>query len=103
MFMSKIQALAETEIQNRMKNHASWRRIGAQGAAIERTWELPSFKAAIAFVGAIAVEADRMDHHPDILVKYNKVTLTLSTHDANGLSARDFLFAEFCDKLVPPL
>ena len=43
--------------------------------------------------------AERVDHHPDILVRYNKVTLTLSTHDAGGITAKDFDLAAACNRL----
>jgi 4a-hydroxytetrahydrobiopterin dehydratase len=56
-----------------------WRRVGD---ALEKTFELPTFPAAIAFVGAVADISEAHDHHPDILVRYRRVTLTLCTHDA---------------------
>jgi len=56
-----------------------WRRAGA---ALEKTFELPTFPAAIAFVAGVADVAEALQHHPDILVRYRRVTLTLSTHDA---------------------
>ncbi len=56
-----------------------WRRVGD---ALEKTFELPTFSSAIAFVGAVADIAEAHDHHPDILVRYRQVTLTLCTHDA---------------------
>jgi 4a-hydroxytetrahydrobiopterin dehydratase len=64
---------------------------------IFRTYELPGFAEAIAFVSRVAALAEATDHHPDILVRYARVTLTLSTHDAGGLTARDFDLARRID------
>jgi 4a-hydroxytetrahydrobiopterin dehydratase len=57
---------------------------------IARTFTLPSFPAALAFASAVGHLAERADHHPDILIQYRKVTLTLSTHSAGGLTEKDF-------------
>ena len=48
------------------------------------------FRDALLFTGAVAYLAEQADHHPDILIQWNKVTLTLSTHSAGGLTANDF-------------
>lgn len=60
------------------------------GDLIERTFAFPDFIASMRFVNLMAIEAERTQHHPDILVKYNKVTLGFSTHDAGGLTFKDF-------------
>ena len=70
------------------------------GESIQRTFSFDDFKSAMAFVTRIAARAEAVQHHPDILVRYNKVTLTLSTHDAGGLSERDMSFAADCDELL---
>ena len=54
---------------------------------------LPSFPAALMFVSAVGQLAERADHHPDILISYRKVTLTLSTHSAGELTEKDFSLA----------
>jgi 4a-hydroxytetrahydrobiopterin dehydratase len=51
----------------------------------------------MAFVTRVALRAEAMDHHPDILISYSRVTLTLSSHDAGGLTERDFRLAEKID------
>jgi 4a-hydroxytetrahydrobiopterin dehydratase len=56
---------------------------------INRTFTLSSFPAALAFTSAVGHLAERADHHPDILIQYRKVTLTLSTHSAGGLTLKD--------------
>ena len=58
-----------------------------------RTVQRKDFKDAIIFVGGVAFLAERANHHPDILIQWNKVTLTLSTHSAGGLTAADFNLA----------
>jgi 4a-hydroxytetrahydrobiopterin dehydratase len=57
--------------------------------ALERTFELPSFREAIEFVNRVADLAEREDHHPDIAVSYTKVTLRWVTHSAGGITDRD--------------
>jgi 4a-hydroxytetrahydrobiopterin dehydratase len=83
--------LSETEIQHRLSRLAGWERRGQE---IRRTWAFADFKAAMVFVNRVAGLAEAADHHPDIDIRYSKVTLVLSTHDAGGLTARDFALAE---------
>lgn len=52
------------------------------------------------FINALAQEAERVQHHPDLLVRYSKVTLTLATHDAGGITAKDFALATTADALA---
>ena len=83
--------LSETEIQGKLSRLPGWERHGRE---IRRTWAFADFKAAMAFVNRVAGLANAADHHPDIDIRYSKVTLVLSTHDAGGLTARDFALAE---------
>jgi 4a-hydroxytetrahydrobiopterin dehydratase len=83
--------LREPEIQERLSRVPGWER---RGQAIRRTWAFADFRAAMAFVNRVADLAEAADHHPDIDIRYSKVTLVLSTHDAGGLTARDFALAE---------
>jgi 4a-hydroxytetrahydrobiopterin dehydratase len=66
--------------------------------AIERKLKFADFRAAMAFVNRVADEADTADHHPDIAVSYNRVTLVLSTHSIGGLSRNDFILAARIDR-----
>jgi 4a-hydroxytetrahydrobiopterin dehydratase len=68
--------------------------------AIRRTFEFRDFAAAMKFVNAVAHAAEKAGHHPDIEIRWNKVTLTLTTHDAGGLTAKDFELARRCDRLA---
>ena len=70
-----------------------------QGAAIARTFQFKDFPAAIRFVSAAAELAEQAWHHPDIDIRWNKVTLTLTTHDAGGLTKKDFVLARKFDEL----
>lgn len=83
--MSKL--LTPTEIEQELAALAGWTRTGNQ---ITRTFTLPSFPAALAYASAVGHLAERADHHPDIQIQYRKVTLTLSTHSAGGLTEKDF-------------
>jgi 4a-hydroxytetrahydrobiopterin dehydratase len=67
--------------------------------SIERTLTFDGFPAAIEFVIRLATEAEEMNHHPDIDIRWNKVKLVLSTHSADGLTDLDFLLARKIDKL----
>jgi 4a-hydroxytetrahydrobiopterin dehydratase len=67
---------------------------------IERTVTFADFPAAIAFVNRIAAAAEQANHHPDIDIRWNKVRLALSSHDAGGLTDRDFSLAAEIDSLI---
>ena len=89
-----MKALNDQEIAEALKKIPAWQR---NGKAIEREFKFPDFAEAMSFVIVVAKEAERADHHPDILVQYNKVKLTLWTHDAGGLTEKDFSLASRCD------
>jgi 4a-hydroxytetrahydrobiopterin dehydratase len=89
--------LTSSEIDQRMKRAAGWAR---EGDAIRKQFAFASFPDAIAFVNRVAVEAEKADHHPDILVNYKRVTLTWSTHDEGGLTEKDFAGAAMADRVA---
>jgi 4a-hydroxytetrahydrobiopterin dehydratase len=68
-----------------------------KGKEIVKTFDFTDFREAMSFVDRVAREAELVDHHPDILIKYNKVTLTLSTHSEGGLTEKDFDLARDID------
>jgi 4a-hydroxytetrahydrobiopterin dehydratase len=78
----------------------AWER---DGDAIVKTVKLPSFPAAIEFVGRVAEIAEAMDHHPDIDIRWRTVRLRSSTHSAGGLTEMDFALANAVDELRPPV
>ncbi|MSR17693.1 MAG: 4a-hydroxytetrahydrobiopterin dehydratase [Phycisphaerales bacterium] len=92
-----MKCLADDEIAQQLQVFPEWARIGDD---IQRTFKFSSFDAAIRFVDAIALHAESVQHHPDILIRYSKVTLTLSTHDAGGLTTSDFDLAREADRLA---
>lgn len=85
------------EITGARKAVPAWKKKGAE---IARTYEFPDFAGAMKFVNAVARAAERADHHPDINIRWNRVTLALTTHSEGGLTARDFALAKQCDGLV---
>ena len=89
--------LNDTMIQQAMESVAEW---SLSGEAIQRTFTHDDFMGSMGFVQAVAELAEAAQHHPDILIRWNKVTLTLSTHDAGGLTERDFLLSKSIDRLV---
>jgi 4a-hydroxytetrahydrobiopterin dehydratase len=87
----------ETKIQTALAELPQWRR---DGEIITRTFEFKDFVAVIKFVNAIAEVAEATQHHPDVDIRWNKVTLALTTHDAGGLTEKDFALAGRCDALA---
>jgi 4a-hydroxytetrahydrobiopterin dehydratase len=92
-----MEKLAQEEIEARIAEFPEW---SVAGDALQRTFAFDDFLSAMSFVNRIAELAEEHQHHPDIMIRYNKVTLTLSTHDAGGLSVRDFDFARDTDATV---
>jgi len=82
-----MELLTEDEIAGRLGGVPGWTR---QRSSITTTVTRADFKDAMLFTGAVAYLAEQAGHHPDILIQWNKVTLTLSTHSAGGLTAADF-------------
>lgn len=72
--------------------------LRADGLAIERKLKFADFGAAFAFMTRVAIAAEKADHHPEWFNVYDKVEITLTTHDAGGLSQRDISLAKFIDK-----
>lgn len=91
------QRLSEQEIARELKKVSQWTR---KGDGIERVLEFRGFRDAINFVMLIAPHADAADHHPEIFNVYNKVELRLTTHDAGGLTQKDFDLAVLIDQEV---
>ena len=83
--------LGDEEIGRRLKPLTGWTR---QGDAIRKSFSFGKFADGIRFVDRVAVAADAMDHHPDVDIRYTTITMTLSTHSAGGLTAKDFELAE---------
>jgi 4a-hydroxytetrahydrobiopterin dehydratase len=86
--------LTDDEIVTRLGALPGWTR---EANAIRREYGFKGFADALAFAARVAVIAAERDHHPDILLQFSKVTLTSSSHDAGGLTARDFDLAKAVD------
>ena len=89
--------LGDAEVQGWLKAHPGWK---LEGGMIRRTYAFKDFRASMAFVNRVADAAEEADHHPDIDIRYSKVTLSLVTHDAGGLTGRDTKLAEAADALA---
>ncbi|HEX9829572.1 MAG TPA: 4a-hydroxytetrahydrobiopterin dehydratase [Bacteroidota bacterium] len=88
--------LTEEQITQRLKELKDWTRAGKE---IKKTVKRKDFVQAMGFVTSVAILAEKMDHHPDIDIRWNAVHLTLSTHSAGGLTEYDFNLAKQIDEL----
>jgi 4a-hydroxytetrahydrobiopterin dehydratase len=88
--------LSEEEVQRGLKELKGWTRVENE---IKKVYELKDFIHAMGFVNSVALLAEKANHHPDFDIRWNKVTLTLSTHSAGGLTANDFSLAKAIDSL----
>ncbi len=88
--------LSHAEAVQRLTTLNGWT---LDGDAIRKQYTFKDFLEAIAFVNRLAPEVDAVDHHPDILINYKRVTLTLSTHSEGGLTAKDFDGAAIADRV----
>lgn len=87
--------LNEEEIADRLSRHPGW---SVDGKHIWKRYECKNFGGAISFVNLLAKEAEEMDHHPDILISnWNRVTIHITTHSADGLTESDFKLATRID------
>jgi 4a-hydroxytetrahydrobiopterin dehydratase len=92
-----MKPLADKDIQAGLQKLTEWSECGD---AIQRTYTFADFLTSMRFVNQVAQAAEDRQHHPDILVRWNKVTLTLSTHDAGGITRKDFDCAAASDGLA---
>ena len=88
--MAEKAKATDQEIERALTDLPGWKRDGRN---IVKQFDFGGFKASMAFANTVAELAERADHHPDIHVQYHKVTLTLSSHDANGVTDRDLRLA----------
>lgn len=92
--MARPQKLSDDDVTTALTGLAGWERTGDE---IVKTYERPSFAAAIAFVVRIGFLAEAADHHPDLDIRWRKVRVALTTHDAGGLSELDVQLAQQID------
>jgi 4a-hydroxytetrahydrobiopterin dehydratase len=89
--MSRL--LSETEVAEALRALPDWELAEGDASAITATYELVDFVAALDFVTRLGAEAEQMNHHPDIDIRWNKVTLVNSTHSEGGLTQLDIELA----------
>lgn len=90
--------LSDADIDAELKHLANWR-LDANKTSILNEWEFDSFKKAMHFFVQVGELAQAHDHHPEFISNYTQVKIRLSTHDAGGLTAKDFALAQQIDLL----
>lgn len=88
------ESLPPVEVETWIAANSRWK---YRDGTIRKLYAFRSFRSAIVFVNRVATIADELDHHPEIRVNYNQVALTLMSHDAGGVTKRDFRLAERID------
>ena len=86
--------VADQEVAAFLEEHVGWERVEGE---ITKTFTFADFNEAMGFVTRVALEAEKADHHPDIDIRWNRVTLTLSTHSEGGLTPKDLILADKVD------
>jgi 4a-hydroxytetrahydrobiopterin dehydratase len=89
--------LSDAEVNDALNDLPDWQR---SGDTITRTVEAPTFLEGIELVGRVAEAAEAADHHPDIDIRWRRITFALSTHSAGGLTGRDMMLAHQIDRLT---
>ena len=88
--------LTAKQIVLQLKAVPDWKK---RAQTIHRTFKFQGFLNSLAFVNRLAKKAQKLNHHPDIDIRFNKVTLTVTTHDQGGLTKKDFTLARQCDEV----
>lgn len=92
-----MEHLSIKEIHDRLGELKGWEMTGNE---ISKEFNFENFKEAMEFVQKVGEEAEREHHHPDIFIRHNKVVITLTTHEAGGLTYEDFKLAKIIEQLV---
>jgi 4a-hydroxytetrahydrobiopterin dehydratase len=90
-------ALSEQEAKDRLSRLTGWQ---IEAGELVKTFSFKDFRAALGFVNRVGEAAEAAGHHPDIDIRYNRVRLSLVTHDAGGLTDKDFGLAAKADGLA---
>ncbi|MBM08376.1 MAG: 4a-hydroxytetrahydrobiopterin dehydratase [Magnetovibrio sp.] len=93
-----INKLTTSEQLKALKTLPNWKKTEDRDA-ITRTFTFANFNAAFAFMTSVALRAEQINHHPELFNVYNRVDVTLTTHDAAGVTEKDISLASFMDKL----
>ena len=94
-----IQKLDAAARANALTLLSAWKELEGRDA-IARTFKFKDFNAAFGFMSRVALIAEKMDHHPEWFNVYNRVDVTLTTHDCEGLSERDIKLAQFMEQVA---
>ena len=92
-----VAKLSDDEIQQKLAALTGW---SLRGGKLYRRCQFRGFVEAFGFMSSVALVAEKMDHHPEWFNVYNTVEIYLTTHDAGGISTRDFALAEAIDRLA---
>jgi 4a-hydroxytetrahydrobiopterin dehydratase len=92
-----METLGADEIKARLAVLSGW--VVNEAGEISKTFAFSGFPQALMYISAVGVLAEAAQHHPDITIQWNKVTLALTTHDAGGLSEKDFDLARQIDRV----
>ncbi len=92
-----VAKLSDAERKRFYEDHPDWKEVSGRDAAV-RAIQFEDFNAAFGFMSRVAMAAEKANHHPEWINVYNKVEITLTTHDAKGLTERDVELAGFIDR-----
>jgi 4a-hydroxytetrahydrobiopterin dehydratase len=92
-----VARLSDTEVEEKLAGLSGWKR---SGEAIEKSFKRGNFVGAVEFVSTLVEPAEAMNHHPDLSISWETVTVTISTHSEGGLTAADFELAAKIDGLA---
>lgn len=95
--MTPAPVLSDIEIQRSLGTLPGWAR---RGDTIAKTYHFATFPAGIAFIARVAEVAETQQHHPDVDIRYTRVTFALSTHDSGGITVKDFTLATAIETLA---
>jgi 4a-hydroxytetrahydrobiopterin dehydratase len=96
---ASLPRLSPAEISQRLQHRPAWRLAGGK---LERELKFADFQVAFGFMTAVALAAEKMNHHPEWCNVYGRVRILLTTHDAGGLTDKDFELAATIDALAAP-
>ena len=89
--------VCKKDLEDVLLNLTTWKKTADNRDAIFKEFKFKDFKSAFAFMTSIALKAEEIGHHPEWLNVYSKVSITLTTHDVQGLSEKDVLLGQFID------
>ncbi len=92
-----MKVLDERQITEKLAAIRGW---GLADGQIQKTFSFPDFKRSMEYANKLAMIAENMNHHPDMRISYTKVTVSISTHELDGITDTDFKLAKECDQLA---